>query len=494
MFEIAFAQIRFAASLLFGWPFDVGSLERLVEAAKATRREHGTLGHDSAELISGPTLDERDRLAMQMRRFRQQAIRAARETEYYHDLFRRTGFSPALLTEEDLVRLPITPKADLRDRPDAFVSRRASVALRTTTTGTTGRPTAVSFSEYELRVSYALRAFRQLFDGSVTERDIIQISTSARATLGNSCAMVACARVGATVSPVGLIDPETTLALLAEPRAIPGKAPKVTILLTYSSYLGELVEQARRLGYQPSDFGLEQIMVGGEVVTEGLKARAQDVFGPVSFEEGYAMTETWPLGGARCSEGHLHFEPSQGLVEVIDPETGRPAAPGAVGTIVATPLPPYRETTLLLRYDTEDLVRVLDGPPTCEYRHLPATSNLLGKRRLAARHAGGWSTPMDVLEALESLDSVPLPARCGFWSLGDGVAVEVLVREAGAGVHAAVLAALEARSVPVRQLRLVERPAELTRPLPLRADLREAAFASSRPSDVHASVVVGLAS
>lgn len=192
------------------------------------------------------------------------------------------------------------------------------------------------------------------------------------------------------------------------------------------------------------------------------------------------MTETWPLGGARCSQGHLHFEPSQGLVEVIDPDSGRPARPGAIGTIVATPLPPYRDTTLLLRYDTEDLVRVLDDSPTCEYRHLPATSNLLGKRRLAVRHTAGWTTPLDVLETLEALDEVPLPARCGFWGIEDGVAVEVVVRKVGASAHAAVRSALERRGVAVRQLHLVEHRSELTRPYPLRADLRESEFTSAQ--------------
>jgi phenylacetate-coenzyme A ligase PaaK-like adenylate-forming protein len=39
----------------------------------------------------------------------------------------------------------------------------------------------------------------------------------------------------------------------------------------YPSYLGQLVEEAKRLGYGPGDFGLERIMAGGEVVTAGLK-------------------------------------------------------------------------------------------------------------------------------------------------------------------------------------------------------------------------------
>jgi phenylacetate-CoA ligase len=123
-----------------------------------------------------------------------------------------------------------------------------------------------------------------------------------------------------------------------------------------------MVELGVELGYRPADFGLKRILVGGELVTDGLKARARQVFGPVDFDEGYEMIEIWPLGGTRCPDGHLHFEPSQGFVEVLDPESEAPSRPSQVGTIVATPLPPYRGTTLLLRYDTEDAVRQFAAP------------------------------------------------------------------------------------------------------------------------------------
>ena len=54
------------------------------------------------------------------------------------------------------------------------------------------------------------------------------------------------------------------------------------------------------LGYRPADFGLERIMVGGELVTEGLKTRCQQLVGPVVFDEGFGMTEVWPFGGTQC--------------------------------------------------------------------------------------------------------------------------------------------------------------------------------------------------
>ncbi|MFN8515741.1 MAG: hypothetical protein U0841_24800 [Chloroflexia bacterium] len=252
------------------------------------------------------------------------------------------------------------------------------------------------------------------------------------------------------------------------------------MLSTYPSYLGELVECGQRLDCRPADFGVERVMIGGEIVTEGLKERARALFGEVEFVETFGMTELLPLGGTRCEEGHLHFAPEHGMLEVIDPETGMAAQRGEPGAIVATPFPPFRETTILLRYDTEDMVRTLGGELGCRLRHLPATSNLLGKRRLAVRHEDGWTFPRDVLEALEALEDVPLPARCGFWAVPGGVAVEVAVRPGGetAAVRRAIWQTLEGRGVPVREVRLVDDPRDLCRPLPLRCDLREAGFAS----------------
>ena len=120
-------------------------------------------------------------------------------------------------------------------------------------------------------------------------------------------------------------------------------------------------------GYRPADFGLERIFVGGEIVTEGLKARSQRLFGDARvIDSAYGMTEIWPFGGQSCEEGHLHYEISQGLVEVVDPETRAATQPGEIGVIVATPFYPYRETTLLLRYETGDMARSAAGAT-----HLP---------------------------------------------------------------------------------------------------------------------------
>ena len=261
---------------------------------------------------------------------------------------------------------------------------------------------------------------------------------------------------------------------------------------TYPSYLGELVECARRLHYRPADFGLRRVLVGGEILTQGLRQRCEEIFGPLEFDENFSMTELAPFGGNICSGGHLHFEPSVGLVEVSSLDTTRPASPGEPGQLLATPLPPFRDTTLLLRYATDDVVSAIEGPFTCDMRDTPATGQLLGKRRFSVRHDGGWTTPRDVVEALEADPTVPLPARYGFSPVSGGVAVEVLTRSDHPGVRKAVWSRLVDRGVPVRDVRVVTNRERLCQPVPLRADLREVSFAGSFPAPQAPDYLPGL--
>ena len=75
------------------------------------------------------------------------------------------------------------------------------------------------------------------------------------------------------------------------------------------------------------------------------------------------------------------------------------------------------------------------------------------------------------------MDEVPLPARCGFWAMSGGVAVEAVTRDGdGPTTRRAIVDRLEAWQVPVRELHLREQSSELQRPLPLRCDLRETSF------------------
>lgn len=467
MLGSAASELSFAASRTFGTPFDLDALEELLDA----------MLRGETKLLPRPKLDEESRRAVDLRRFRLQAERAATQTAYYGDLFGRLGVDPTRLTWGEISELPLTPKEALRNRPYDFVCRDAAPSFRTTTTGTTGPPTSVCFSRGEMEAYILLGAIGNLAIRDILPEDVVLLSSSSRALLGNNTSTGLCDRIGALWFSGGLVEPELTLAMLTEGHHVPGKRSRVSVWAPYPSYLGEVVECGLAAGYGPSDFGVRRIDLGGEIYTDGLLKRTRKLFGDdVGFARGYGMTETWPLGAEVCPDGHLHFASGQAHVEIEALEGGGAVGPGEPGTVVATPLPPYRETTLLIRYDTQDVVRALTEPPMCAASDLMAVSNVQGKLALSVRHDEGWVFPADVREALEAIDAVPLPSRCGFWAVGGGVAVEVLVRRDTAAARRKIGECLEARGIPVRELHVRTDPSELEQPLPLRCDLRETSF------------------
>jgi len=358
------------------------------------------------------------------------------------------------------------------------VRRGFQPTLCTMTTGTTGQGTTTLFTMRETQIFSLLSALGLRRRGLVSSADVVQVSTSARALLGNQTAMDAFRHAGALVYQTGVIDPAQALALLAKQHAVSGRRKQVSLLFTYPSYLGKLIETGLALGYAPQDFGLERINVGGEVSSPGLRQRSEALFGSVLFDEGYGISEVWPFGGTYCEEGHLHFDPLRGLMEVISPDTSQPVHPGEAGSLVLTPFMPYREATIILRYDTDDMVRTLVNPCECSLSHRPATGHLLGKRRYCVRTQCGWFGPRDILEVLEPNPAIPLPVRFGLWSIADGLGIEVAVREASTALQQQIAATLESARIPVSTLKLVEDAAQLERPLPWRGDLHEHSFST----------------
>jgi hypothetical protein len=111
-----------------------------------------------------------------------------------------------------------------------------------------------------------------------------------------------------------------------------------------------------------------------------------------------------------------------------------------------------------------------------------ATSHVEGKRSQAIRTDAGLVCPRQILEALEALDVVPLPARYAARAAEGRLAIEVLVRELTPSAERRVREALEQAGVPLRHLRLVQDIWRLRSPLSRRCDLREPALAGGAGS------------
>jgi phenylacetate-CoA ligase len=405
MFETGVRQFRLALGMAQGRRLNPRNVERLVEDVLATVAEFGEPGSDAAELVDGPMASPADRLEMTNNSLRRTAVRLAAQSPFYARHFGSAQVDPAKLDVAGLRAIPVTVKADLIERPADFRCTDVRACLATRTTGTTGRPAEVWLSRYEVELWSALGALGSVLRGELRPGDVMQVNLSSRSAVSMHLAVSGCRLSGAGCRPLGIVSPETSLDNLAEGGA--------TILLTVPSYLGELVTAARRAGLGAGDFRLRRIVVGGEVLSPSLARAAARTFGVALVDDPYSMTEIVPVTGRPCSQGHIHHDLNLGRTELIDLDTGEPAAPGALGTLVITPYFPYRDCTPVFRYDTRDVARCLpDAPLRCELPGIPATSQILGKADHLLRMPGGEIvTSRQLIEAIEALPASPWPAR-----------------------------------------------------------------------------------
>ncbi|MBW5483341.1 phenylacetate--CoA ligase family protein [Streptomyces bambusae] len=466
MLETSVRQVRVALAMVLGRRLNVRAVERLVADALLTLQEFGSLGDDVDELADGPFADPDERRDLQNRALQRTVRRLAKRSPFYRE--RLAGTDLDALTTETLTSIPVTRKADLIERPADFLC--SSPYLVTQTTGTTGRPVQIWLSRYEMELWPALIALSVVLRGDIRPGDRMQINLSSRATAAVQEDVEVCRLVGASCHVVGQVPPEESVEhLLGQADGI-----RPTLLTGNPSYLARLVTAARSLGCRPDEFGLRSIYAGGEVMSRALTEALRDTFGAETVGDNFGMTELLPVGGRTCSRRHLHIDPNQGYTEVLDLDTGEPAGPGRLGELTVTPYYPYRECMPVLRYNTGDVVRTLDGEADCELAAVPAVSQILGKAGQIHRTADGVVTPRDIVEVLDGTPGLPFPLRHRAGVQGDGrLHVEVASRELSA---AEVTKLLLAHDIDARVTVLPLDDEEAARRFPLRCDLLERTF------------------
>jgi phenylacetate-CoA ligase len=464
-------QFRMAMGIVWGRRLDPANIERLVGDALATLAQFGEPGEDVGMLVDGPLTDPAARRQSTTSNLRRTARRLSAVSPFYARRFAAAEVDVRRLDPDRMATVPVTVKRDLVERGRDFQATDVPAYLATRTTGTTGRPAEIWMSRYETRLWPALGALAAVLRDDIRPDDVLQVNISSRATAAVTLDVATCGLIGAGCRLLGVIPPDEALDGLGE--------GGVTLLSATPSYLGELVGAARRRGLGPADFRLRRIDVGGEVLSPSLTAAARATFGVPEVNDHFGMTEILPVTGRSCEQGHLHHDINTGHVEYLDPDTGAPAAPGALATVVVTPYFPYRECMPVFRYDTRDLVwRLPDEPLTCSVSGLPATTKVLGKADQAVRMGERVVTPRELVEAVEALPSCPWPAR--FRAVVDGCRLRLtlpIAAVAGFGV-AATTAHFADRGLDV-EVDLVPDD-HATRLRPLRCDLRESTFAAGQ--------------
>ncbi|MDR1520212.1 MAG: phenylacetate--CoA ligase [Planctomycetota bacterium] len=299
----------------------------------------------------------RERMAaLQLERLRKMIDYAKARTPFYEKAL--AGVSGGdLKSLDDIRRLPVTTKADLRDAyPLGFMAiPRHEIARIHGSSGTTGKMTFVPYSKNDLR-NWTRLVARFLCAGGLGPGQLVQISFGYGLFTGGFGLHYGVEEMGSAVVPAASGNTERQLAIIRDLRP--------DGLVCTPSYALALGEAIRAHGVKPGDLSLKLGFFGGEPWTDEIRRRIEEDTGLFATDN-YGLSEViGPGASGECVERRgMHFSEDHFLVECLDPDTLSPVDEGGRGELVITTL--TKEGMPVIRYRTRDIASLNRAPCPC---------------------------------------------------------------------------------------------------------------------------------
>jgi phenylacetate-CoA ligase len=308
---------------------------------------------DDLEPIETASRDEIS--ALQLSRLKWSLQHAYDNVAHYRAAFEANGVHPTDLKQlSDLALFPFTTKSDLRDNyPFGMLAvPQAKVTRVHASSGTTGRPTVVGYTEADIN-TWANLVARSLRAGGVRSTDKVHIAYGYGLFTGGIGVHYGAERLGCTVIPVsgGMTERQIQLITDFQPDAI----------LVTPSYMLTIVDAMERGGIDPATTSLRTGVFGAEPWTQEMRAELEHKL-DIDAVDIYGLSEVMGPGvGQECVETKdgLHIWEDHFYPEIVDPETGAVLPDGSEGELVFTSL--TKEAFPVVRYRTRDLTALLPG-------------------------------------------------------------------------------------------------------------------------------------
>lgn len=293
--------------------------------------------------------------ALQLKRLKTTLDHAYRNSAHYRATFDEAGVHPDdLRTLSDLSKFPFTVKKDLRDTYPfgMFAVPREKVARIHASSGTTGKPTVVGYTQNDIEM-WATCVARSIRAAGGRAGDICHVAYGYGLFTGGLGAHYGAEKLGCTVIPIsgGMTERQVCLIQDFKPR----------IIMVTPSYMLSILDEFRRQGIDPRSSSLAVGIFGAEPWTNAMRAEIQQDFDMHAVDI-YGLSEVIGPGVAsECVETKdgLHVWEDHFYPEIIDPETGAVLPDGEMGELVFTSL--TKEALPIIRYRTRDLTRLLPG-------------------------------------------------------------------------------------------------------------------------------------
>ena len=307
----------------------------------------------SLEEIETASIDELR--ALQLRRLRWSLAHTYNNVPHFKQKCDEKGVHPfELKSLEDLKHFPFTTKQDLRDNYPygMFAVPMDEVVRIHASSGTTGKPTVVGYSQNDIN-TWADVVARSIRAAGGHRGDKVHISYGYGLFTGGLGAHYGAERLGCTVIPMSGGQTEKQVQLIQD------FAPD--LIMVTPSYFLNILDEMERQGVDPRELPLRTGIFGAEPWTDEMRKNIEQRAG-INAVDIYGLSEVMGPGVAmECIETkdgptiwEDHFYP-----EIIDPNTGDVLPDGEYGELVFTSL--TKEAMPVVRYRTRDLTRLLPG-------------------------------------------------------------------------------------------------------------------------------------
>jgi phenylacetate-CoA ligase len=311
-----------------------------------------------------PPLDRGELESLQLDRLRTSLRTAYDAVPHNRRAFDEAGVHPDdVASLADLARFPFTTKADLRANYPfgMFAVPREQVARVHASSGTTGKPTVVGYTQADIDTWAELMA-RSIRAGGGRPGDLVHVAYGYGLFTGGLGAHYGAERLGCTVVPVsgGMTERQVQLIVDFGPR----------VILVTPSYFLAILDEMDRQGIDPRSTGLEVGIFGAEPWTDEMR-RAVEQRSGIRAVDIYGLSEVMGPGVSQESgetQDGLHVWEDHFLPEVVDPVTLEPVPDGERGELVFTSL--TKQAMPIVRYRTRDLTRLLPGTAYPAFRRM----------------------------------------------------------------------------------------------------------------------------
>jgi phenylacetate-CoA ligase len=278
-------------------------------------------------------------------------------SDFFRQLLDESGVDPPTIhATEDLARLPLTTKEQLRDAyPFGWTCVPLQDVVRVhASSGTTGKRVLATYTARDLE-DWAEMIKRCLEYAGVTHNDRVQVTPGYGLWTAGTGFQAGVERLGAMAVPTGPGNLDLQFDMMLELES--------TVVCATSSFGLLMAEEAHRRSLVDR-LALRVGILGSERWGDSMRRRIEDLLQLETFDI-YGFTELYgPGAGIDCVEHEgIHYWDDYYVVEVIDPASGAVLAAGVEGELVVTSL--RKQAQPLLRYRTRDISRVLPEPCRC---------------------------------------------------------------------------------------------------------------------------------